>query len=183
MEVYEVKFYFIMLLIFFSSMHNVAFAKNELPEGYSEWYHEDPCDAECKTSNRSVTHIVQHIWLFRRGNKICGFVEEAYAPRGRVASGRIAGYKKGSNKFVFNFTDDFSHDGQFGLAEFEIENEKLSVNEIKQTDGFLGFASGVPYSFKKIKKNSYFKKQRIDLDVISCNRKIDHVIDFLKDEK
>jgi len=176
-----VKFYPIVISFFVLNAHGNALATSDLPKGYSEWKYEEVCDAECQKDERPVTHIVEHVWLYRSGKQICGFVEEAYAPRGKVASGRIAGQRVAANKYSFYFTDDFSHNGKLGFADLDVKNDQITINVKEHTDGLLGFLSATPHALKKIKNHSYFKQKFTNPDVISCQNTITHAIDFLND--
>ena len=160
-----------------------ALAKGRLQEGYSAWHYEDPCDTQCQEGDRPVTHMVRDIWLYRRGDQLCGFVMIAYAPRGKVASGRIAGKLRKDGKFLFNFTDDWGHDGNFGLAELDVQRGKLRVRQLEGTDGYMGFGDESD-RYKKVTDEFNFDTQSmVGREIRSCQKKIDHVIDFLKDEK
>lgn len=160
-----------------------ALAKSKLQEGYSAWHNEDPCDAQCREGDRPVTHMVRDIWLYRRGDQLCGFVMIAYAPRGKVASGRIAGKLRKDGKFLFNFTDDWSHNGNFGLAELDVQRGKLRVRQLEATDGYMGFDDESD-RYKNVRDEFSFGTQSmVGREIRSCQKKIDHVIDFLKDEK
>ncbi|PLY58458.1 hypothetical protein HBH1_03249 [Herbaspirillum sp. BH-1] len=160
-----------------------ALAKDKLRQGYSAWHNEDPCDAQCREGDRPVTHMVRDIWLYRRGDQLCGFVMMAYAPRGKVASGRIAGKLKKDGKFLFNFTDDWSHDGNFGLAELDIQHGTLRVRQLEGTNGYMGFGDGSERYKKVADKFNFGTQSMVGRELRSCQKKIDHVIDFLKTEE
>ncbi|UWE15119.1 hypothetical protein [Herbaspirillum huttiense] len=178
-----VKLLFQTLAMALVCVSGTALAKDRLPEGYSAWHNEDPCDAECREGDRPVTHMVRDIWLYRRGDQLCGFVMMAYAPRGKVASGRIAGKLRKDGKFLFNFTDDWSHSGSLGLAELDVQRGKLRVKQLELTDGYLDFDDQSD-SYKKVTdKFNFGTRSMVGRELRSCQKKIDHVIDFLKDEK
>ncbi|MBV8635797.1 MAG: hypothetical protein JO002_14980 [Burkholderiaceae bacterium] len=160
-----------------------ALAKSRLQEGYSAWHYEDPCDTQCQEGDRPVTHMVRDIWLYRRGDQLCGFVMIAYAPRGKVASGRIAGKLRKDGKILFNFTDDWGHDGNFGLAELDVQNGKLRVKQLEGTDGYMGFGDESDRYKKVTDEFNFDTRSMVGRELRSCQKKINHAIDFLKDEK
>lgn len=43
-----------------------------------------------------------------------------YVLRGKVVLGWIVGKLRKDGKFLFNFMDDWSYDGNFGFVEFDI---------------------------------------------------------------
>lgn len=178
-----VKLLFQTLAMALLCVSETALAKGKLPEGYSAWHNEDPCDAQCREGDRPVTHMVRDIWLYRRGDQLCGFVMMAYAPRGKVASGRIAGKLRKDGKFLFNYTDDWSHNGNFGLAELDIQHGALRVRQLEGTDGYMGFSNDSDRYKKVADKFNFATQSMVGRELRSCQKTIDHVIDFLKTEE
>lgn len=159
-----------------------SFAYKSLPEGYSEWSYEQPCDEQC-SDDRPVTHLSEQMWFFRKGINFCGYIIISYAPRGKVATGRIAGHKGKDGRLTFEFSDDFGTKGSFGFAELMVQNEFLSVTEHSGTDGYIAFPDEPPNYFKRNRGPSIFSGNFFKSIIRSCKEKIGSTIDFLKEEK
>ncbi|MDR9838377.1 hypothetical protein [Herbaspirillum huttiense] len=152
-----------LLLVFWVSIAGIcgtALAEGKLQEGYSAWHNEDPCDAGCQEGDRPVTHLIRDLWLYRRGNQFCGLVLVVYAPRGKIASGRIRGHATKDRRFLFNYTDDWSRDDQLGLAESKFDGHRLQVNVLEGTSGYMDFDS-LMNSFKKTHDEAIFRSDSI----------------------
>ena len=175
----------IVSVVFFVSTLMVppsSLAYKPLPEGYSEWSYEQPCDEQC-SDDRPVTHLSEQMWLFRKGINFCGYIIVSYAPRGKVATGRIAGHKGKDGRFTFQFSDDFGRDSPVGFAELMVQNEFLRVIEHSGTDGYIAFPDDPPNYFKLNRGPSIFSGKFFQPIIRSCKEKISSTIDFLKEEK
>lgn len=155
-------------------------AQNSVPHGYSEWFYESACDAECRSAGRGPLSL--YVWLIRQGESLCGLAEEEHGPSsGKSPSGRFAG-RQSEDHFNIRYTNSFALDAEFGVATLTIKHAILTIKVVKQSSGgWLGF-DAYPMKRLEVKRIAKDREER-DPDYASCMKHMNNVDEYLIEQR
>jgi hypothetical protein len=114
----------------------------QVPQGSSAWRHIPPCDAACRSAGGPG--YVSDVWLYRRGNLLCGAVSEVQGFHAeKTPSGNIGGTIQGDSLQLW-YTDSFSDER--GKAEAVVQGNDLTFKIVHEpTYGHIAFGTGGPF--------------------------------------
>lgn len=101
-----------------------------IPEGYSSWHYQGPCDSTCRSLGR--TGSSSSVLLLRKHDLICGKVTQYNGLPGwqsKTPEGFFAGTKI-NDAFVVRFTDSFAEAGTYGDARLSASGRILTWQSI-----------------------------------------------------
>jgi hypothetical protein len=127
-----------------------AFGQQVLPEGYSEWRYRGKCDADCRS--RKLIPGYTNIWILRKGDRICGYVDQDYGfGAEKSPGGRLVGHKSDGG-FEIEYADSFSDPETPGSARLSLQGNSLQFShESGAPKGYL-YLSNMLFQIKRPRK-------------------------------